>query len=825
MISFDEITEGSGGGSADLLPIYQSVSYLLNCCNDVQSSMSIFESGVSVLSSTVDSLLSEAINLNSEISILQTNTQSIWEQVSTMSGGGGVFVTLHSDYDTHDYFYFVNSIDTDVNKTDRKSLLRASIIAAENAFNDWGYGQKFTLNQGNTITNCFNDLQQLTFIYNQMDNLIQCFNNTFPAVPNSMEIYYKCDNISNCFNALGYSSKYVVNLFRKAFNQCLKTAENVEIENLILNNCVINSYQSVFRTASTYPGTSFTVTTTILNRGYVGVLNNSFYNMIPYDFHFKCNTFSYVSTFNEFIENSYYHEYFQWSITAPEYQPTYKHNIGLFSKCFQNGNMFEKYEIKIDVKSFKDCFNSLGYINKLTFGNGYDLFSDCFTNLNKVYQNNFHFMKPAYLINCFKNITFYPCSLSTKFTIQGTNYHSLLTYHTVTKLNFNLGNIMISDRNIFQNCTIAQNFNISNYYYGIELSINHNEHPLGMIYDADLELNRNQITLSSYQKNFPKIYNGFPFLNTFIDKTYGFINANVYESTVKGLRSVNLNIPSINLLQLQKLTSKNITNYSALSWAFIKEDYNSNVWSRSGPNAPYEQFIKNGIPLGLDAFINRTPTGSTYRATFAFNQNFSNAATSIYTCYPYLSHLVFWSPGGGNDVSAFNKWCDGNGNWLNALPNLKRLDIIVRDSEISVPIFTLTNSAFANGFNLRTINFWLDVYESQGGNIELKVNADCFKNCFNLREVNVKYLSPQTDTFTTGYNMIASGAFSNCGLTRVDLNWANIGQNAYAGCHPAEIWINSTRLTSQGTDWNKYLTYYGIDTDTNNYIYTIFPYA
>lgn len=799
MISFDEITEGSGGGSADLLPIYQSVNYLLNCCNDVQSSMSIFQSNASILSSSVDSLLSDMLNANSEISILQSNTESIWEQVSTMSGGAnGVFVTLHSDWNNSESYYFVNSVDNNVNLNGNLHGSLMKVIDVLNEITD-NSARTFAYFCGDTLSNCFNTISNMNFNFYKSNQYYSIMNsikfgassnkilfgyNGFTDCFKSLKINSLCLNasvFSNCFrNIDSYNDPYFnpsVNFNELTFKYCFNSMQGqVNINPLSINGPVYSS-------------------TIIPQALFININAKTLSDMHCKSIEFNTGLYANIWT-QKFNYSPIY-----WNSSTIAY---FKLNYNIFQGIGQNN--FCQRDMRFDHNRFSNNLINNSYVNYVTICKDYDYIQQYFTKNSTVLGFDIYNFKNMIISSAFMiSNTFQPLLTSASSPQSGYRWFEN------GSINLNLPNALFYHTNIFKDNIIITSLSngasgFTNYSsfkkYNFSCMINRNKHPAGYIFSPD-----------NYE--YEEGSHGLQHLKTFMRNMEACCEPNKFS----------FNVADIEMFKLQKLTSKNITNYSALTWAFIKEDNNSNVWSRSGLNAPYEQFIKNGIPLGLDAFINRTPTGSTYRATFAFNQNFSNAATSIYTCYPYLSHLVFWSPGGGNDVSAFNKWCDGNGNWLTALPNLKRLDIIVRDASINVPIFTLTNSAFANGFNLRTINFWLDVYETQGENIELKVNADCFKNCFNLREVNVRYLSPQTDTFTTGYNMIASGAFSNCGLTRVDLNWANIGQNAYAGCHPAEIWINSTRLTSQGTDWNKYLTYYGIDTDTNNYIYTIFPYA
>lgn len=172
MISFDDIT-GLSGGSVNLAPIYSSLSYLLNCCSSVQNSLTNITNNTSYF----NNLLYEA---TTSINSIMSDTSSIWNYVSTLSGGGGggdIFKTLDSNYNQNEPQWFVRAVNSDAPFP--TTTLTINIATISDAFNSKDFtNQKIVrLTNDTLISNAFNDNTYNNILYTKMLKIVSAFDN------------------------------------------------------------------------------------------------------------------------------------------------------------------------------------------------------------------------------------------------------------------------------------------------------------------------------------------------------------------------------------------------------------------------------------------------------------------------------------------------------------------------------------------------------------------------------------------------------------------------------------------------------------------------
>lgn len=197
MISFDDL----GGGSSeaqDLQPIYNSLNYLLNCCSSVQGSISALDGSVSYCQNSINSLVSDI--------------SSIWNYVSTISGGGGegenVLKSLPSNYNTALTYWFVNSIDSDVQLPN--GTLNWNIATIENAFNSRteNTNQDHRFNDITLIKNCFNANNSQNITFKKDYSISSAYNS-------NRGVYYSLNNTlinEKCFADNNFANLYFNNM-------------------------------------------------------------------------------------------------------------------------------------------------------------------------------------------------------------------------------------------------------------------------------------------------------------------------------------------------------------------------------------------------------------------------------------------------------------------------------------------------------------------------------------------------------------------------------------------------------------------------------------
>lgn len=446
MISFDDIT-GSSDGSVNLAPIYNSLSYLLNCCSSVQNSITNIINNTSYFSSE---LYDATVSINS----IMSDTSSIWNYVSTLSGGGGggdIFKTLDSNYNPNEPQWFVHAVNSDAPFPTK--TLTINIATIENAFNSLNNTTQKNINFVNykTIKNILNDNT-----YNQInisDNVLTV-NNAFNRNSYVAWKYGAIDIGGSCFsdnksatinlNSINIGSPYWVSI------------KQLQYDNMIRRFYLRNNTSSI-------PSTTFAKTIIVRDNfaSFMSFPNNLLSSM-------SMNVYNNIRSVNGGLIN----------------------NVGL------------KFVHSIDKIHYSNLFNQ----NSVFTYDGYNYYNELSgvfnSNTNGEFQkNNFvHFVRDFGHensdINYMKDYVFYNKhsfdyylneNVSTMELIQGgiNSIEEFMKYNDMKTLNLIMPNVSLIHQCFNNNTFDYGRFNLPNKMKAITTKYN----DYAMIYNTDLEYN------------------------------------------------------------------------------------------------------------------------------------------------------------------------------------------------------------------------------------------------------------------------------------------------------------------------------------------------
>ena len=676
MISFDDMG-GTSGGTVDLQPVYNSLSYLLNCCSSVSS----------------------------EISNLDNNTLSIWNYVSTMTGGGGgggeaLFKTLNIGFNQNAVHWFVNSIASNVPNSgwfqgkfatvqnalngtvDAGNITFSDLISWNNVLNSKSPGEITMFLNGSEFSDCFNECSanKITFSNGKI-NFHNCFNRYA-----SNKFVYDYLEISSCFNNAYNTISY--NVFDLAYksqtNDKTFTVSNFNvIANKVSVASLLSNQSNGYITARCFDNDLLHCAE---KASAISFNNTLFYNSVVYCVNSCSNVYAWQHGFYNSVNahqqknttlkaiNSFFFNY-NGSMLNSNSNGIVKHNAFVNSMfAFFNANTFTS---KTDSTSEADAFIKYGGII-----NGNSIF-----NSNSI--NEFGLLMP-----CFYGLS--------NFAFKDNTINNKYTFFMNNKIVF----------------TISTNTSIVS------------------IYNDEMELNLHPTNYGMY---LPTLFN---------------------DHRTKPNHSAKIEniIPDIDIVKHLKLKD-GYHDINQLNKATISELSINGVEIGKRINAYYQLPISH-----YDAYHVNSLTPIMKEATFGYFRD--NGLPNYYSNAPNLSWAVLSNSGGDINQTDWKYYALGlNGtNFLYNQKQLKRLDVFykpaTRGNNITIgniacegietlnfnfdfgslnldDTYFVIGSRFlsncpARGFNIQAIN---------GGNRTgiSKFESNAFVNCYHLKDIILPY--------------------------------------------------------------------------------------